>query len=158
MGNLFANFLLGDATATTQYAPLDARMGKSQWAVFIQDSWKVTLMLTLDYGLRWDHSNTNQEEQYGHVIRRLLGGTVTRSGRRRTSRRADHQQTWQIAAFHEGIIRMRIGPRLVATATSNRSLKPCSRELGDCLSSPPISTTVLCPTDVSTVSRQRMRS
>ena len=50
----YANFLLGDVTAATQYAPVDARMFKSQWGVFIQDSWKVTRKLTVDYGLRWD--------------------------------------------------------------------------------------------------------
>jgi Carboxypeptidase regulatory-like domain/TonB dependent receptor len=64
MGNFFANFLLGDAVSTTQYAPVDARMGKSQWAVYAQDSWKITRKLTVDYGLRWDLA-TPSEEQYG---------------------------------------------------------------------------------------------
>jgi len=73
MGNWFANFLLGDAVTTTQYAPIDARMGKSQWAVFAQDSWKVTRKLTLNYGLRWDLA-TPTREQYGRSAD--LGGTV----------------------------------------------------------------------------------
>ena len=64
MGNFYANFLLGDAISTTQYAPVDARMGKSQWGVYAQDSWKVTRKLTLNYGLRWDLA-TPTEEQYG---------------------------------------------------------------------------------------------
>jgi len=64
MGNYYANFLLGDAINTTQYAPQDPRMGKSQWALFAQDSWKATRKLTIDYGLRWDLA-TPTREQYG---------------------------------------------------------------------------------------------
>ncbi|HEY6342738.1 MAG TPA: TonB-dependent receptor [Bryobacteraceae bacterium] len=60
----YANFLLGDVTAATQYAPVDARMFKSQWALFAQDSWKVTRRLTVDYGVRWDYATAAQEE-YG---------------------------------------------------------------------------------------------
>ncbi len=58
----YANFLLGDVTAATQYAPVDARMFKQQWAMFVQDSWKVTRNLTVDYGLRWDYATAAREE------------------------------------------------------------------------------------------------
>ena len=64
MGNYYANFLLGDAVQTTQYAPLDARMGKQQWGFYAQDSWKVTRKLTVNYGLRYDVATPNRE-QYG---------------------------------------------------------------------------------------------
>jgi hypothetical protein len=64
MGFQYASFLLGDASSLTQIAPIDARMGKSQWAFFAQDSWKVSRKLTLDYGLRWDYA-TSAREQYG---------------------------------------------------------------------------------------------
>ncbi len=60
----YANFLLGAVTAATQYAPVDSRMFKQQWALFLQDSWKITRKLTIDYGLRWDYATANQE-QYG---------------------------------------------------------------------------------------------
>lgn len=58
----YANFLLGDVTQATQYAPVDARMFKQQWALFLQDSWKITRKLTVDYGLRWDYATAAQEE------------------------------------------------------------------------------------------------
>jgi hypothetical protein len=57
----YASFLLGDVTTATQYAPVDARMYKSQWAMFIQDSWKITRKLTVDYGLRWDYATAARE-------------------------------------------------------------------------------------------------
>lgn len=60
----YANFLLGDLTQVSQKAPTDTRMGKGQWALFIQDSWKVTRKLTFDYGVRWDYA-TAPREQYG---------------------------------------------------------------------------------------------
>jgi Carboxypeptidase regulatory-like domain/TonB dependent receptor-like, beta-barrel len=64
MGFQYASFLLGDASSVTQIAPQDNRMGKSQWGVFAQDSWKITRKLTVDYGLRWDYA-TAPREQYG---------------------------------------------------------------------------------------------
>src|SRR6185312_7643312 len=64
MGFQYASFLLGDASSLTQIAPQDNRMGKSQWAFFAQDSWKLSRKLTLDYGLRYDYG-TAPREQYG---------------------------------------------------------------------------------------------
>jgi hypothetical protein len=58
----YANFLLGDTTTATQYAPVDGRMFKQQWGLFLQDSWKVTRKLTVDYGVRWDYATPAQEE------------------------------------------------------------------------------------------------
>ena len=58
----YANFLLGDVTSATQYAPVDARMFKQQWALFAQDSWKITRRLTVDYGVRWDYATAAREE------------------------------------------------------------------------------------------------
>jgi hypothetical protein len=36
-------------------------MFKTQWALFVQDSWKITRKLTVDYGLRWDYATAAQE-------------------------------------------------------------------------------------------------
>jgi len=60
----FASFLLGGVNLASQTAPNDARMGKQQWGFFLQDSWKVTRKLSLDYGIRWDYA-TAAREQYG---------------------------------------------------------------------------------------------
>jgi hypothetical protein len=63
-GFAYASFLLGAVTSAQQNAPVDARMHKKQWGIFIQDSWKATRKFTLDYGLRWDYA-TAAHEQYG---------------------------------------------------------------------------------------------
>ncbi|HLI82364.1 MAG TPA: TonB-dependent receptor [Bryobacteraceae bacterium] len=60
----YANFLLGDVITATQYAPVDARMFKQQWALFVQDAWKITRKLSLTYGMRWDYG-TAAHEEYG---------------------------------------------------------------------------------------------
>jgi hypothetical protein len=60
----FASFLLGGVSGATINAPIAAMTENYQSAVFLQDSWKVTRKLTLDYGLRWDYG-TYQREQFG---------------------------------------------------------------------------------------------
>lgn len=63
----YASFLLGDYASTTQNAnELFRRNGYQQWALFVQDSWKVTRKLTVDYGLRWDYA-TPEKEEYGRL-------------------------------------------------------------------------------------------
>lgn len=59
----FGSFLLGDFSSTQQNADeLFRRNGYQQWALFVQDSWKVTRKLTVDYGLRWDYATPEREE------------------------------------------------------------------------------------------------
>jgi len=60
----FASFLLGGAQAISLNAPLLLMTENYQSALYIQDSWKVSRKLTLDYGLRWDYG-TYQKEQFG---------------------------------------------------------------------------------------------
>jgi hypothetical protein len=62
----YANFLLGDFVTLQQNVGAEYRIGKSQLATFLQDSWKVTRKLTVDYGFRWDYG-TYGREQYGRA-------------------------------------------------------------------------------------------
>jgi hypothetical protein len=64
IGFPYASFLLGMVDSGSGGVVTDARLGKSQLGLFVQDTWKVTRKLTVDYGLRWDYS-TYQKEQYG---------------------------------------------------------------------------------------------
>jgi hypothetical protein len=51
----YASFLLGYFDNGNIAPETTPRLGKSAWALFAQDSWKVTRKFTLDYGLRWDY-------------------------------------------------------------------------------------------------------
>ena len=62
----YASFLLGDYNVLEQTAEADYHLGKQQWGLFLQDSWKITRKITLDYGLRYDYG-TVQTEQGGRV-------------------------------------------------------------------------------------------
>jgi hypothetical protein len=53
-GNALASFLLGDVSQLSLSAPANYRDQKMQTAGYVQDNWKVTRNLTLDYGLRYD--------------------------------------------------------------------------------------------------------
>jgi hypothetical protein len=61
-GSTWGSFLLG------QYDSLSAGNGsntgyrRTSWALFIQDTFKVTRKLTLDYGIRWDWQQVLREE------------------------------------------------------------------------------------------------
>jgi hypothetical protein len=55
--------LLGNATAISINAPSSDRNQKWQTSLYLQDTWKVTPKLTLDYGLRWDYGTYTRELQ-----------------------------------------------------------------------------------------------
>ena len=62
----FASFLLGGMSRNTLNAPIGLSNNKSQTALYLQDTWKVSRKLTLDYGLRWDYG-TYTAEQHGRI-------------------------------------------------------------------------------------------
>jgi len=59
-----ASFLLGGVSLYSGVAPTALSNSKTQAALFVQDTWKVTRKLTLDYGVRWDYG-TYAHEQHG---------------------------------------------------------------------------------------------
>ena len=66
MGFPYASFKLGDYVSTTQGAQLNYRQGNQEWALYLQDTWKATRKLTIDYGLRSDFA-TRYKEQYNRL-------------------------------------------------------------------------------------------
>jgi hypothetical protein len=64
VGFPYASFLLGLVDNGNGGVVSEPRLGKKQFGIYVQDTWKVTRKFTLDYGLRYDYS-TYLKEQYG---------------------------------------------------------------------------------------------
>jgi hypothetical protein len=63
-GNLgfpYASFLLGLVDSVRIANVENIKLGKHQLGLFVQDTWKITRKLTLDYGIRWDYSTYLKE-------------------------------------------------------------------------------------------------
>ena len=54
IGNSLATFLLGQYDGGSVGNTTDPQYRKMAWGFFVQDSWKITRKLTLDYGIRYD--------------------------------------------------------------------------------------------------------
>ena len=63
----YASFLLGAPNNGFIGVPSTSRLGSHAFSWFVEDSWKVTRKLTLDYGLRYDFQ-TYLKEQYGRYV------------------------------------------------------------------------------------------
>ena len=63
-GNSYASFLLGQVDTATVNSVQDPQLRRAAWGLYIQDTWKLTPKLTLDYGLRWDIQNWGHEIHY----------------------------------------------------------------------------------------------
>jgi hypothetical protein len=53
-GYAYASFLLGLVNSASIAPPYDPQYRRQSYSLFLQDTWKVTHRLTLDYGVRWD--------------------------------------------------------------------------------------------------------
>jgi hypothetical protein len=63
VGFAYASFLLG-LVDSVKIAPIDnMKIGKHAIGMFVQDTWKVTRKLTLDYGIRYDYQTYLKEGQ-----------------------------------------------------------------------------------------------
>ena len=67
LGFPYASFLLGAVDTYNIAAVADYRQAKKQLGFFLQDSWKISRKLTLDYGLRYDFGTYYQEE-HGRAV------------------------------------------------------------------------------------------
>jgi len=54
VGYVYASFLLGMVNSATLAPPYDPQYRRPSYSLFLQDTWKITRKLTLDYGIRWD--------------------------------------------------------------------------------------------------------
>ena len=61
IGSAWASFLLGNYDNVSAGDGQALYYRRTSWALFVQDSWKLTKKLTLDYGLRWDLQQPIQE-------------------------------------------------------------------------------------------------
>jgi hypothetical protein len=61
LGFNYASFLLGDAQTASVANPQDPQLRKGNISGYVQDTWKITRTLTLDYGLRYDYTSVWRE-------------------------------------------------------------------------------------------------
>lgn len=64
IGFSYASFLLGQVSSANVASPKTLQWRKQAWGLYLQDTWKVTRKLTLDYGLRWDYEGQGHEQHY----------------------------------------------------------------------------------------------
>jgi hypothetical protein len=65
-GFSYASFLLGSPDQLSISPLTQTKTGNHSLGLYVQDTWKVTRKLTLDYGLRYDYQ-TYLKEQYGRM-------------------------------------------------------------------------------------------
>ena len=61
VGFAYASFLLGAVNSGSINPPFDPQFRRKSLSLFLQDNWKATRKLTLDYGLRWDYAGQGHE-------------------------------------------------------------------------------------------------
>jgi hypothetical protein len=63
IGFPYASFMLGLVDSGQISNPTTTRPVKTQWGWFVQDTWKVTRKLTLDYGVRYDFATYIKDDR-----------------------------------------------------------------------------------------------
>jgi hypothetical protein len=76
----YASFLTGLPDVLNLNQHTNAKLGYHSLGLFVQDTWKVSRKLTLDYGLRWDFQ-TYMKEQYGRMLDASFATQDVRLGR-----------------------------------------------------------------------------
>ena len=66
----YASYLLGEVNSGSLSTPINAQHSAWGWAFYVQDQWRVTRKLTINYGLRWNmsrapHQDRSRSGQYG---------------------------------------------------------------------------------------------
>lgn len=61
VGFPYASFLLGTVNSANVSNFQDGQWRKHNFGFYVQDTWKITRRLTLDYGIRWDYQTAYQE-------------------------------------------------------------------------------------------------
>ena len=61
VGLPYASFLMGLVNTASISNPVDPQSRKPSWSLFVEDNWRITRKLTLDYGLRWDYQGYGDE-------------------------------------------------------------------------------------------------
>jgi hypothetical protein len=64
IGFPYASFLLGQVDNASVNAVQDPQLRKKSWGLYLQDTFKLTRKLTIDYGLRWDLQSEGHEIHY----------------------------------------------------------------------------------------------
>jgi hypothetical protein len=64
IGLPYASFLLGMVNSASVSAMAAPHSRKNSTGLYVQDTWKVTPRITLDYGLRWDYQEAPHEVNY----------------------------------------------------------------------------------------------
>ncbi|MEO8735265.1 MAG: TonB-dependent receptor [Edaphobacter sp.] len=64
IGMPYASFLLGQVDNGVLANEVVAQYHRPTWSFFAQDTWKALRNLTIDYGMRWDFTQTQREHAY----------------------------------------------------------------------------------------------